>query len=325
MNSAEPSETSRCVRRPASRSRSSRSRPIAPPSAAATSEPDDARQSSVGTRAQRTARPPAPRAISLDPPAARSSSSSSSSRVNGAPLRGRLHLDEPAVAGHDDVHVDLGGRVLGVVEVEQRLAVDDPDRDGGDRPGERLREAEPVERAAGGDVRAGDRRAARAAVGLQDVAVEPDRPLAERLEVDHARGARGRSAAGSPPCGRPACRATPRASMRSPVDAGSSEYSAVIQPLPVLRSQRGTLVVDRSPCRAPSSCPATTARSRAAARGSRARSSSGRSSSVRRPLPHAPPPPARAARRARPRRSAAAGSARPISRNTSGSPVVMKR
>ena len=34
-----------------------------------------------------------------------------------------------------------------------------------------------------GDVRAADRRAARAAVGLEDVAVEPERPLAERLEV----------------------------------------------------------------------------------------------------------------------------------------------
>ena len=64
---------------------------------------------------------------------------------------------------------------------------------------------EPVERAARRDVRAGDRRAARAAVGLEHVAVEPDRPLAERLEVDDRRGARARSAAGSRPCGRPAC------------------------------------------------------------------------------------------------------------------------
>src|SRR3954468_17271725 len=39
-------------------------------------------------------------------------------------LRGRLNLDEAAVAGHDDVGVDLGGRVLGVVQVEQRPAAD---------------------------------------------------------------------------------------------------------------------------------------------------------------------------------------------------------
>ena len=47
-------------------------------------------------------------------------------------LGGRLDLDEAAVAGHDDVGVDLGGRVLRVVEVEQRHAVDDAARDGGD-------------------------------------------------------------------------------------------------------------------------------------------------------------------------------------------------
>ena len=46
-----------------------------------------------------------------------------------------------------------------------------------------LPEAEAVERAPRGDVRAADRGAARAAVGLQHVAVEVDRPLAERLVV----------------------------------------------------------------------------------------------------------------------------------------------
>ena len=65
----------------------------------------------------------------------------------GVPLafRGRLHLDQ-AVAAHDDVEVDLGARVLRVVEVEERLAVDDPERDARDRVGQRLPEAEAVER-----------------------------------------------------------------------------------------------------------------------------------------------------------------------------------
>ena len=39
VKSAEPTQTTRCVRSPACRSRSSRSRPIAPPSTAATDEP----------------------------------------------------------------------------------------------------------------------------------------------------------------------------------------------------------------------------------------------------------------------------------------------
>ena len=155
-------------------------------------------------------------------------------------LGGRLHLDQPAVAGHHDVHVGVGVRVLGVVEVEQRHAVDDADRHGRDGVGERLREAEAVERPAAGDVRAADRRAARAAVGLQHVAVEPASSARRARGSRRRRASRGRSAAGSRSCGPAASRAQPRAATRSPVDAGSSEYSAVIQPRPWLRSQRGT-------------------------------------------------------------------------------------
>src|SRR5579862_1288956 len=98
-------------------------------------------------------------------------------------LRGRLHLDEPAVAGHDDVHVRVRVRVLGVVEVEERDAVDDADGHRRDGVRERARQPEAVERAAAGDVRAGDGGAARASVRLEDVAVEPHRSLAERAEV----------------------------------------------------------------------------------------------------------------------------------------------
>src|SRR2546423_5627324 len=101
------------------------------------------------------------------------------------PLRRRLHLDEVTFAGDDDVHVHLGARVLGVVEVEERLALDDADRDRGHGGGKGAAQAEAVERPVRGDVRAGDRGAARAAVGLEDVAVDPERALAERLEIDH--------------------------------------------------------------------------------------------------------------------------------------------
>jgi hypothetical protein len=105
------------------------------------------------------------------------------------PLGGRLHLDQAALAGHHHVGVDLGPRVLAVVEVAERPAVDHADADRGDRPGQRHRldqfaieqflEGHPQ-----GDEAAGDRGAARPAVGFEHVAVDVDAAFAERLEVD---------------------------------------------------------------------------------------------------------------------------------------------
>ena len=124
------------------------------------------------------------------PPAASSSSSSSSVPRERRPLGGRLDVDERAVARHDDVEIDVGLGVLGVVEVEQRLPGDDAHRDRRHRAGQRLREPKAVERAMGGHPDAADRRAARPAVRLEHVAVEPERALSERLEVgDGAYGA----------------------------------------------------------------------------------------------------------------------------------------
>ena len=66
------------------------------------------------------------------PDAPSSSSAVERGAVERLALGGALHLDEAAAARHDDVDVDLGGRVLLVVEVEHRLALDDAARDGGD-------------------------------------------------------------------------------------------------------------------------------------------------------------------------------------------------
>ena len=91
----------------------------------------------------------------------------------------------PAV-GADDVEVDLGRGVLGVVEVEVVEPVDDADRHGRDLAHEQALHAERDERRAQRDVAAGDRRRAGPAVGLEDVAVDGDRPLAEPRQVDDA-------------------------------------------------------------------------------------------------------------------------------------------
>ena len=101
-----------------------------------------------------------------------------------------LDLDDPARAGHHEIGVGAGLRILGIVEVEHRRALHDAAGDRGDvvdehvladhragaHPGERV-----VERHPG----AGDRGGARAAVGLEHVAVDGDLALAERLQVDH--------------------------------------------------------------------------------------------------------------------------------------------
>lgn len=104
-------------------------------------------------------------------------------------LGGGLHLDETAVFGHDQVHIDFGLRIFLVSEIEEDGALDDADAGGGDE----LPEGRGFERAGGdhaieGDgessAGSGDGRGARTAVGLEDVAIEDDGALAERLQID---------------------------------------------------------------------------------------------------------------------------------------------
>src|ERR671911_2709930 len=105
--SAEPSETSRCVRSPASRSRSSRSRPIAPPSAAATN-------SLTATSTHESSG----KGVPLCPRDLRDSSRREVEQLvellarERQALGGRPHPDELALPRHHDVHVGLGGRIL---------------------------------------------------------------------------------------------------------------------------------------------------------------------------------------------------------------------
>ena len=130
-------------------------------------------------------------AISSMPPAASSSSRSSDALPNGVCSAVACTSISSPLAGHDHVHVDLGAAVLDVRQVEQRLAVDDADRHRGDRVAQRHPRQRAARRPAAGrravqrHVAAADRRAAGAAVGLDHVAVDPDRALAERGEVDH--------------------------------------------------------------------------------------------------------------------------------------------
>ncbi|EDT89381.1 hypothetical protein BIFLAC_06231 [Bifidobacterium animalis subsp. lactis HN019] len=106
---------------------------------------------------------------------------------------GALNLNEFAGSGHCDVHVGHCAAVFDVRQVEHRFAVDHAHRHGGDAVEQHVLHAfdlavllRPVEGVHEGHVRSGDRRGARAAVGLEHVAIHLDRVLAERLHVNHA-------------------------------------------------------------------------------------------------------------------------------------------
>ena len=97
---------------------------------------------------------------------------------------GGLDFDHFVAGGHDEVHVDVGARVFFVGEVEQDFSVDNSHADGGDEIlerdcGQRSGIDQLFQSEAERDECAGDRRGARAAVGLDDVAVDPDGALAE--------------------------------------------------------------------------------------------------------------------------------------------------
>jgi len=103
-------------------------------------------------------------------------------------LGGRLNLDDAAPAGEHEVGVDLGGAVLGVVEVEDLATLVNAARDGrhliAQRDGiDRLDLQHMLERQVQRHVAAGDRRRAGAAVGLDHVAVDLDLALAETREI----------------------------------------------------------------------------------------------------------------------------------------------
>src|SRR2546428_5059606 len=114
------------VRSPASRSRISRSAPIAPPrTPARTMRSRTSAQERSGTDRLHGAALRSPDL--LDPGRGEIEQLVELRPVEGRTLRRRLYLDQPPVARHDDVHVHLCGGVLLVVEVEQCLARDDSD------------------------------------------------------------------------------------------------------------------------------------------------------------------------------------------------------
>ena len=105
--------------------------------------------------------------------------------TESVPFGRALDFDEPAAIAHHDVHVGLGLRVLRVIEIEHGDTAADANRHRSDlaMQGQVVEQTTPFQSVAGIDQRhvaAGNRRGARAAIGLQHVAIERHRTLTER-------------------------------------------------------------------------------------------------------------------------------------------------
>jgi len=108
----------------------------------------------------------------------------------GSLFTGALHFDQLSRSGHHQVEVDRSSRVLGIVQVEQHLVAQQPNRDRGHLVAQRgggnfARFLQPVAGEGQGDIRAGNGAGARAGVGLQHVAVENDAPCPQRGKVGY--------------------------------------------------------------------------------------------------------------------------------------------
>ena len=101
-----------------------------------------------------------------------------------------LDLDKFLGLGHHDIEVDRRALVFDIVEIKYRGAFVNAGRNGRHQLANRkiLELAlihQLVERDRHRDTTTSDRCRARAAVGLQDIAVDPDRALADLFQVDH--------------------------------------------------------------------------------------------------------------------------------------------
>src|SRR4030095_5186034 len=100
-----------------------------------------------------------------------------------------LYLDEFAGSIHDDVHVHGGGDVFKIIQVEHWFSANDSNAYRRHRAEQRiLRQLslgrELAHRESESDVAAGNRRRPGATISLQDIAIDPNRALANFFQIN---------------------------------------------------------------------------------------------------------------------------------------------
>src|SRR5882724_2552021 len=108
----------------------------------------------------------------------------------GSALRRSLHFDKFAGAGHDKVHIDIGPAVFLVRQIQKNFAVDDAHTHSCNRIFDRIRSENSLRQPSSNSfpkrhVGARDRRRPRTAIGLDHVAIDPDRLFTEALQISN--------------------------------------------------------------------------------------------------------------------------------------------
>src|SRR5579883_14687 len=107
----------------------------------------------------------------------------------GRLLRGCLNLNDEPLARKDEIGIGLGLRVLGIVEIQHRLALADAAGYGcnlvfQNAVLDHISRTHPLKAIMQRHPCAGNGRGSCASIGLQNVAIDTDLPLAESLQID---------------------------------------------------------------------------------------------------------------------------------------------
>src|SRR4029077_4726968 len=106
-------------------------------------------------------------------------------------LRCPLHFDELAGTGHDKIHIDIGPAVLLVKKVQKIFAADDTHAHGRDEIFDRVGSKKPLRQPRSNSfperhIGTRDRSRPRSPVGLDHVAIDPDRLFTETSEISNS-------------------------------------------------------------------------------------------------------------------------------------------